>query len=101
MPACYHPSQPEFPRGGDRVGEPAHHTGTVHMAAIPLVALRGTAQLFPSLGFGVGTAWFKCANDRKQVLKAAVHAALDAGFTHIDEAEMYQNGMPHRARIPD
>lgn len=71
------------------------------MAAIPLVALRGTAQLFPSLGFGLGTAWFKCADDRKQVLKAAVHAALDAGFTHIDEAEMYQNGMPHRAQIPD
>ena len=42
-------------------------------------------------GFGVGTAWFNCADDRKQVLKAAVHAALDAGFTRIDEAEMYQN----------
>ena len=58
--------------------------------AIPLVPLRA-AQLFPSLGFGVGTAWFKCADDRKQMLKAAVHAALDAGFRHIDEAEMYEN----------
>ena len=59
---------------------------------IPFVTLtHGTAQLFPSLGFGLGTAWFNCPDNRKQVLKAAVHAALDAGFTHIDEAEMYQN----------
>ena len=58
--------------------------------SIPLVKLRAT-QLFPSLGFGVGTAWFKSADDRKPALKAAVHAALDAGFMHLDEAEMYAN----------
>lgn len=58
--------------------------------SIPLIKLRGP-QLFPSLGFGVGTAWFKSTAERKPALKAAVHAALDAGIPHLDEAEMYQN----------
>ena len=47
----------------------------------------------PELGFGVGTAFFKSSGqpDREALLKRCVHAALDAGFRHIDEAEMYEN----------
>ena len=58
--------------------------------SIPLVTLRAT-QRFPSLGFGVGTSWFKTPDERKSVLMAAVKRALDAGFMHLDEAEMYGN----------
>ena len=37
-----------------------------------------------------GTAWFKSAgSERDAALRAGVTAALDAGFRHIDEAEMY------------
>ena len=47
----------------------------------------------PELGFGVGTAFFKSSGqpDREALLTRSVHAALDAGFRHIDEAEMYEN----------
>ena len=46
----------------------------------------------PSLGYGVGTAWYKSAGSaREAALRAGVAAALDAGYIHIDEAEMYQN----------
>ena len=42
------------------------------------------------IGYGVGTAWFKTAGGtRDAALRAGVVAALDAGFRHIDEAEMY------------
>jgi len=45
-----------------------------------------------ALGYGVGTAWFKSAGtERDKALQDGVLAALDAGFRHIDEAEMYAN----------
>lgn len=60
------------------------------MSSIPRVVLAPNRTI-PSLGFGVGTAWFKSPQERRPALKAAVHAALDAGFMHLDEAEMYAN----------
>ena len=54
--------------------------------------LLGGRPLIPALGFGVGTAWFQSAGGgRETELIESVHAALDAGFRHIDEAEMYCN----------
>jgi diketogulonate reductase-like aldo/keto reductase len=44
----------------------------------------------PSIAYGVGTAWFKSGAERKAALESSLHQALDAGFRHIDEAEMYQ-----------
>lgn len=58
--------------------------------SIPTTTLRDGATM-PSLAYGVGTAWFKCDAERKSSLIASVQTALDSGFTHIDEAEMYQN----------
>ena len=60
------------------------------MDIFPLLPLC-VAQDMPAVGFGVGTSWFKCPEDRKTALKEAVTMALDAGFTHLDEAEMYAN----------
>ncbi|KAK3246187.1 hypothetical protein CYMTET_44266 [Cymbomonas tetramitiformis] len=61
------------------------------MPATPRLALAGK-QVIPALGYGVGTAWFgSAASEREEALIASVRAALDAGFRHIDEAEMYQN----------
>lgn len=61
------------------------------MASVPLLPLPGGRGI-PALGYGLGTAWFKSAGtDREADLGAGVTAALDAGFTHIDEAEMYEN----------
>lgn len=46
----------------------------------------------PVLGYGVGTAWFKSAEKgQREELKESIKAALDAGFRHIDDAEMYGN----------
>lgn len=46
----------------------------------------------PAIGYGVGTAWFRSAEtERKEELKASIKKALDAGFRHIDDAEMYGN----------
>lgn len=45
----------------------------------------------PPIGFGVGTAWYKSSGEQINALKESVIAALDAGFRHVDEAEMYQN----------
>ena len=45
----------------------------------------------PLIGYGVGTAWFRSSGVRVQALKDGVIAALDAGFRHLDEAEMYCN----------
>lgn len=51
----------------------------------------GDSATIPSMGYGVGTAWFKCDAERQPQLIASVQAALDAGYRHIDEAEMYAN----------
>ncbi|EGD79803.1 2,5-didehydrogluconate reductase [Salpingoeca rosetta] len=54
-----------------------------------------TGRLLPRLAFGTGTQWFRTkdgssSRESAQVkLSGALHAALDAGFRHIDEAEMY------------
>lgn len=46
----------------------------------------------PAVGFGVGTAWFRVAGtDKEPLLKQSVLDALEAGFRHIDDAEMYGN----------
>jgi diketogulonate reductase-like aldo/keto reductase len=45
----------------------------------------------PALGYGIGTAWFRCKMDQRPALISSVIGALDAGFRHIDEAEMYQS----------
>ena len=39
---------------------------------------------------GVGTAWFASGAERKAALESSLDQALDAGFRHIDEAEMYK-----------
>jgi diketogulonate reductase-like aldo/keto reductase len=44
----------------------------------------------PRLGFGVGTAWFQGARG-EEALACAVRGALEAGFTMVDDAEMYGN----------
>lgn len=45
----------------------------------------------PALGYGIGTAWFKAAGDKASSLRESIEVALDRGFRHIDEAEMYEN----------
>ena len=52
----------------------------------------------PLVGYGVG-AWFltESSGARIEALKDGVTAALDAGFRHIDEAELYGNET-HTAR---
>lgn len=46
----------------------------------------------PPIGFGVGTAWFRSSGEEAvRALKDGVAAALDVGFRHLDEAEMYHN----------
>ena len=60
--------------------------------SLALLTLSSGATI-PSLGYGVGTAWYKCSLDdsKRGALKASVKAALTAGFRHLDEAELYQN----------
>jgi len=59
--------------------------------AVPMLPLTKDLGI-PAIGYGVGTAWFKAAGtEREAALQASVVAALDAGFRHLDEAEMYQN----------
>ena len=43
----------------------------------------------PTLAFGTGTTWFH-GKHCPQKLSECLKLALDAGFRHIDEAEMYQ-----------
>ena len=45
----------------------------------------------PAIAFGVGTKWYKCPKKHKASMVASLTAALDAGFLHFDEAEMYAN----------
>ena len=56
---------------------------------VPMLQL-GSGSI-PALGFGVGTAWYKCKEERRPAFIASVQAALDAGLVHLDEAEMYNN----------
>mmetsp|Transcript_5680 Transcript_5680/g.7451 ORF Transcript_5680/g.7451 Transcript_5680/m.7451 type:complete len:370 (+) Transcript_5680:210-1319(+) len=46
----------------------------------------------PALGFGIGTSWYQTKTLTKgRLLSTCIRQALDVGFTHIDEAEMYEN----------
>jgi diketogulonate reductase-like aldo/keto reductase len=55
------------------------------------IASSPACPVMPLAAFGAGTKWFykggPCAAD----LRAAITAALDVGFRHIDAAEMYGN----------
>ena len=44
----------------------------------------------PALGFGIGSAWYKGSRG-SEPLRSAIVSALNAGFRHIDDAEMYEN----------
>ena len=59
------------------------------LMSIPRIALRSGASI-PSLGYGVGTAWFGRGKGG-DALATCLHSALGAGVLHIDEAEMYKN----------
>lgn len=54
-----------------------------------------SGRQMPRLAFGTGTQWFKTEDGKSRkegselALASALHTALDAGFRHIDEAEMY------------
>lgn len=58
--------------------------------AVPSRQLTQTLKM-PVLGFGAGTAWLAAKGEKADSLKETFMAALDAGFRHIDDAEMYQN----------
>jgi len=49
--------------------------------------------LMPALGYGIGTAWFRADGDasKAEALKSCIKQALDLGFRHLDDAEMYEN----------
>lgn len=59
------------------------------MAPTPQLTL-ASGHSIPAVGYGAGTTWFKGAKG-EEALRDAVVVALDAGFTHIDDAEMYEN----------
>ena len=63
--------------------------------AVPTKAVGKLGGRIPAIGYGVGTAWFNTGKNGDQTAKAAlvesVGAALTAGFTHVDEAEVYGN----------
>lgn len=52
-----------------------------------------TPTLMPALGYGIGTAWFRAEGDvsKAEALKSCIKQALDLGFRHLDDAEMYEN----------
>lgn len=46
----------------------------------------------PPIGYGLGTAWFRSQGDEAiATLKQSLTSALDGGFRHVDEAELYEN----------
>ena len=48
-------------------------------------------KAFEGLHFGAGTAFYKASGDKARVLEEAVLQALGAGFSVIDNAQMYEN----------
>eukprot|EP00730_Choanoeca_flexa_P003177 TRINITY_DN11316_c0_g2_i2.p2 TRINITY_DN11316_c0_g2~~TRINITY_DN11316_c0_g2_i2.p2 ORF type:complete len:304 (+),score=74.61 TRINITY_DN11316_c0_g2_i2:2452-3363(+) len=67
---------------------------TAVMALSKCIKLNTGAQM-PRLAFGTGTQWFKNKDGVSNQNGAAsladqLHAALDAGYSHIDAAEMYE-----------
>jgi len=63
------------------------------MARMPMLRLLPNVEM-PIMGFGVGTAWFRASGEKAEKLRNSVIAALDAGFRHLDDAEMYGNEKP-------
>mmetsp|Transcript_117498 Transcript_117498/g.327268 ORF Transcript_117498/g.327268 Transcript_117498/m.327268 type:complete len:395 (-) Transcript_117498:170-1354(-) len=62
------------------------------LAPMLQLPLGKSGLMLPAIGFGVGTEWFKSqASGRVEELSRSITAALDAGFTHLDEAEVYEN----------
>lgn len=53
-------------------------------------ATLSSGYTIPALAFGVGSEWFKGVKG-SEPLRVAIGSALDAGFRHIDDAEMYEN----------
>merc|ERR1712137_55140 len=45
----------------------------------------------PVFGWGTGTAWYQPSGEQVQKLQEAIKHALDAGFRHIDSAQVYQD----------
>lgn len=57
------------------------------MQQVPLNS--GTS--IPIFGWGIGTAWFNPSEEKVKLLQQSLQQALDAGFRHIDSAQMYQD----------
>ena len=54
--------------------------------------LNNATSSIPIIGYGCGTAWFNSGEkSTSEALIASVNAALDSGFIHVDEAEVYAN----------
>lgn len=69
------------------------------MASFPQPSLRlSSGHSIPCIGFGVGSAWFRGARG-SEPLRKAIRDALNAGFRHIDDAEMYGNEVDIGAAI--
>ncbi|CAE7903076.1 unnamed protein product, partial [Symbiodinium microadriaticum] len=66
-------------------------TAMTSIPSVPLRAAGGGSLQMPAIGYGVGTAWFNSGGDKSKELILSVQAALDTGFRHIDDAEMYRN----------
>eukprot|EP00040_Diaphanoeca_grandis_P012528 m.63554 g.63554 ORF g.63554 m.63554 type:complete len:299 (+) comp23299_c0_seq1:119-1015(+) len=63
-------------------------------SSMPMLSLGGVDHKIPAIGFGVGTAWYKASGTNKnEELDQAIQNALDAGFRHIDEAQLYENSV--------
>jgi diketogulonate reductase-like aldo/keto reductase len=59
-----------------------------------------SGALVPALAFGVGSDWFRGAKG-SEPLRRAIVAALDAGWRHLDDAEMYANELDVGAAIQE
>jgi hypothetical protein len=64
------------------------------MSTYPIVKLNDSTVI-PGIGYGVGTAWFNAPETDEggvnRPLVEAVKTALKVGYTHIDNAEAYNN----------
>ena len=61
--------------------------------AIPTMEFQASGGILalPALGFGFGTAWYQVKEEEAAAFKRSITDALDAGFRHLDAAEMYGN----------
>ncbi|RVD80663.1 uncharacterized protein DFL_008557 [Arthrobotrys flagrans] len=63
------------------------------MTTVPTIKLNHGGVEIPVIGYGLGTAHFKRADNPTldPAITAAAQTALNAGFTHLDGAEAYRN----------